>query len=169
MKLGFIPEKHANINGKKYALNLGFQNVMRAAALLRDSKISEEARVSTGLRLLLSPISHTRSCFLPYTRKLVLLNKIFEHLMPSADSKTSKNTKAVISLENDGALIYGAFMQTYGINLQKDKLNWREFYALLSCIPENTALFYVMKNRIEQTEESLDDGLETLFNKLIKE
>jgi len=72
----------------------------------------------------------------------------------------------LLSLEKDGALIYGAFLQTYGINLQKDELDWREFCTLLSCVPENTALFCVMKNRLTETSERLEDGLEALFEKL---
>jgi hypothetical protein len=116
----------------------------------------------------LSPLSHTRVLFLPHQKKLTLLNKIFELLVPPANSETRQKTKTALSLEADGALIYSAFLQTYGIDLQKDEIDWREFNILLSCIPENTALFYVMKSRLAEPSESLNIGLETLFNKLTK-
>jgi hypothetical protein len=53
MKLGFTPEKRVSYNNKMYSVNPSFCSVMRAAALLRDSGISEGARVGTGLKLLL--------------------------------------------------------------------------------------------------------------------
>jgi hypothetical protein len=115
--------------------------------------------------LLLTPTSHIRARFLPHALKIALLNSIFELIAPLVNSKKQAE-KSVLSLENDGVLIYSAFMQTYAIDLQKDKLDWREFCALLSCIPENTALFCVMKSRLSETYESLNDGLEMLFNQL---
>ncbi|MCL2698545.1 MAG: bacteriophage Gp15 family protein [Oscillospiraceae bacterium] len=142
--------------------------MMKVTALLRDSGISEEARVSAGVRGFSSPLSHTRSKHLSNTDKIALLNKIFELLVPSANSEAKQKTKLIFSLEKDGALIYSAFLQTYGIDLQKDKIDWREFNVLLSCIPENTALFCVMKSRLAEPFENIDDGLETLFEKLIK-
>ncbi|MDR2558759.1 MAG: bacteriophage Gp15 family protein [Oscillospiraceae bacterium] len=169
MKLGFSLKKYVALRGKKYYLDVGFRNVMRAAALLKDSGISERMRVSAGLKLLLTHTSHTRSLFLPCAAKFALLDGIFT-LLESAGNNNAPSPSArknLLSLEDDGALIYGAFMQTYGIDLQKDDIDWREFYALLSCIPENTALFCVMKARLSMTSEDLNDGLETLFNQLI--
>jgi hypothetical protein len=168
MKLGFMLREYVEFNGRNYRVNVGFRRVMRAAALLRDNGISERVRVSVGLKLLLSPTSHTRSRFLPHAAKLALVNKIFELITPR-DSAEKQSKKSVISLEKDGELIYGAFLQTYAIDLQKDELDWRKFCALLSCIPENTALFCVMKSRLAETSESLNDGLETLFKELTRE
>jgi hypothetical protein len=116
--------------------------------------------------LLLSPLSHTRSRFLTHPQKFALLNKVFEHFNPPVNSKEKADAKPVISFEKDSVLIYGAFMQTYAIDLQKDEIDWHKFCALLSCIPENTALYCVMKSRLSDMSESLNDGLETLFNKL---
>jgi len=165
MRLGFTPQNHVCLNGKKYTVDLSFRKVMRTMALLKDSGISEKVRVGMGVKILLSPPSHTRARLLAHPQKLALLNKIFELL--GTDSKSKQNTKPVISLEKDGALIYGAFLQTYGINLNKGNLDWREFCVLLSCIPENTALFSVMQARTGETFESMNDGLEALLNKLI--
>jgi hypothetical protein len=53
MKLGFSLPKHVFPDGKKYKVDVSFQRVMRVAALLRDNRISEEARVSAGVRGLL--------------------------------------------------------------------------------------------------------------------
>jgi len=97
----------------------------------------------------------------------MLLNKIFELIVASGDSKNKQKTKSVISLEDDGALIFGAFRQTYGIDLNKSNIDWREFCVLLFCVPENTAFFNVIQARTGETSTSMSDGLETLFNKLI--
>jgi hypothetical protein len=168
MRLGFSPEQQVSLDGKLFRVDVSFRSVMRVSALLKDSGISERVRVGTGLKLLLSPLSHTRSRFLTYPQKLALLNKIFELLAPPVNSKTRQNTRPVISLEADGALIYGAFLQTYGIDLQYDGLDWREFCVLFSCLPESTALFSVMKSRLTDPSEDIHDGLETLFDKLIR-
>jgi hypothetical protein len=53
MRLGFSLPRHVFLNGKKYRADLSFQKVMRVTALLRDSGISQRARVSAGVRGLL--------------------------------------------------------------------------------------------------------------------
>jgi len=53
MKLGFSLDKYVYLNGKKYKVDVRFRNVMRAMALLKDSGISERARVGMGVKLLL--------------------------------------------------------------------------------------------------------------------
>jgi len=100
---------------------------------------------------------------------LSLLSAIFDLLQSSsATGGEVCPASSYLSLEDDGALIYAAFLQTYGINLHKDRLDWREFCVLLSCIPENTALVSVMKSRANGycKSENINAGLEILFNKL---
>jgi hypothetical protein len=164
VKLGFSLENKISLGGKQYCLDVSFHNVMKATALLKDSDISERVRVSTVLRLLLTPVSHIRTRFFSFSQKTVLLKTLFDTLV--TNSNTNKSSDSILSLENDGVLIYSAFMQVYGIDLYKDRLDWRSFCALLSCIPENTALFSVMRARQCETSESMNEGLETLFNKL---
>jgi hypothetical protein len=57
-------------------------------------------------------------------------------------------------------------MQAYGIDLHRERIDWREFCALLSCVPESTALINVIKMRASGAAENMDGGLEKLFHQL---
>jgi hypothetical protein len=189
MKLGFTPQNFVIFKNKRFFVNADFKRVIKATALLREENISERARVKTALKLLLKSSSFCRSKLLNHSDKSSLLNAVFELLGTGAKSKSQG--KKTLCLEKDGAFIYGAFLQAFGLDLQKDKLDWRVFRALLSCIPESTALFNVMKIRAaeipkdasqeeaerlcalkkrysldEDFENNYDGELEVLFNKL---
>ncbi|MCL2077394.1 MAG: bacteriophage Gp15 family protein [Oscillospiraceae bacterium] len=176
MRLGFSFEKHVSLTPLSevhffgaFKINADFRNVIRAVELLKDSSISERMRVNAALKLLLKPMAFRRARLLSFGGRTALLNRIFKVLNPdSGEKKETTGTKRVLSLIKDGGLIYGAFLQAYGLDLNKKGLDWRTFCSLLCCIPEGTALFNVMKNRTENTEitQDIDDGLEILFNKL---
>ena len=59
-----------------------------------------------------------------------------------------KNAKALLSYEQDHALIVAAFRQAYGVSLADIKaMHWWEFMALLSGIPDDTKLSGVIEIR----------------------
>jgi hypothetical protein len=113
-------------------------------------------------------MSYTRVRFLSYGKKLALLNAIFEMLGGAGARSARRSGSSCLSLEKDSAPLYAAFLQAYGIDLQRDNLDWRAFCALLCNIPECTALHKIIRARMNenQTTQSIGDGLEALFEKL---
>ena len=49
--------------------------------------------------------------------------------------KKSENREKLTDLKQDADLIRAAFLQSYGVNLWRDRLHWFEFSGLLACIP----------------------------------
>lgn len=67
-----------------------------------------------------------------------------------------------MDFEQDAALIYAAFLQTYGIDLYavRNQMDWRIFVALLKGIPENTELSRTIKIRGMKVPERTKDNSE---------
>jgi hypothetical protein len=77
---------------------------------------------------------------------------IFELLMHELFPRTKRqgNTdERYFDFEQDADIIYSAFMQTYGIDLLKERnsLDWRVFNALLQGLPEGTEFSRIVKLR----------------------
>ena len=174
MNLGFPFEKYVYLHKKignagesrpRYRLNVSFGNVMRAARLLKDDTISVRARVNAALRLMLKLTAYRRTAFLVYTDKVKLLNSIFDLLGAGGIREAALNDdKRPLSLETDGVLIYGAFLQIYGIDLHKNNIDWREFCVLLSCMPDNTVLMNIVRIRtMEMPENASEKETERIY------
>lgn len=74
-----------------------------------------------------------------------LLQAVTETLFPKDGRKHKKSMDFI----QDGQLIYAAFMQAYGIDLndQRGKLHWWKFTALLRGLPSNTRFMEVVQIR----------------------
>jgi hypothetical protein len=75
-----------------------------------------------------------------------LLQAVSDVLFTKSKGKHEKSMDFI----QDGPLIYAAFMQAYGIDLQKERgrLHWWQFSALLQGLPANTRLVEVMQIRL---------------------
>lgn len=144
-----------------FRFNATYKNVTEAAAVLKNTTIPEAARVNMTLFLLLERFSYFRACFLPMSERINLLKRIFDGLSGGSDENDKKSTDGnsnsprALSLEKDSGLIYGAFLQSFGIDLHNDELAWRDFCTLLSCIPESTVLFNIMKIRTMEIPKNI--------------
>ena len=121
-------------NGKTYELTPAYDNVL---SMFADVKGVPDNRVPEimGYYLLKEPSSDTG-----------LLQAVSEVLFTKSKGKHEKSMDFI----QDGPLIYAAFMQTYGIDLQKERgrLHWWQFSALLQGLPANTRLVEVMQIRL---------------------
>lgn len=63
-----------------------------------------------------------------------LLEAIRDLIFPNSGGSGKK----LFDFDQDAEYIYAAFMQTYGIDLTKDRLHWWAFCALLGSLPSNT-------------------------------
>lgn len=78
---------------------------------------------------------------------------ILHELFPDVGKKNTRDK--TMDFEQDAALIYAAFLQTYHIDLyaERNRMDWRIFTALLRGIPENTELARVIKLRSTKIPE----------------
>lgn len=84
---------------------------------------------------------------------------ILHELFPQ--KKKTEETK-LFDFEQDAALIYSAFLQTYGIDLYavRNQMDWRIFIALLKGIPENTEFSRTIKIRGMKVPERTKENSE---------
>ena len=119
--------------GRKYDLTPAYDNVL---TMFADVEGVPEHRVPEimGYYLLRVPSKDTG-----------LLQAVSAVLFPPAKTVHQKSMDFI----QDGQLIYAAFMQSYGIDLndQRGKLHWWKFTALLRGLPSNTRFMEVVQIR----------------------
>lgn len=69
--------------------------------------------------------------------------------------KKDSDSPRVMDFEQDADLIYAGFRQAYGINLfeERNRMDWREFIALVRGLPEGTEFSRVIKIRTMKVPE----------------
>lgn len=110
------------VDGKHYALDFDFRNVMRMMETLGRDDLTPEARNFLALKCL---TKHPKNV----EKVLAAAKKTLFEAKPGGGER-------VTSFEQDAGLIRSAFRQEYGIDLFRDKLHWLEFTELLQNLPE---------------------------------
>lgn len=128
-----------------YKINSSAGNVLRVLALLRDGELSEKVKVRYSLRMLLCPLSALAARLLSYRKKQKLLSQILDSL--GAGGKERASSPAVISMYKDSGLIYTALLQSFGIDLMKQEVDFRLLPVLIAGVSDTTALHRVMEIR----------------------
>ena len=127
-----------------YLINASTGNVLRVLALMKDGRLSETVKVRYSLRMLLRPLSALRARLLSLTEQRKLLYRILDSLGTAGTGKSSPN---LISMYKDSGLIYTALLQSYGIDLLRQEVDFRLLPLLIAGVSQDTALFRVMEIR----------------------
>lgn len=129
---------------KKYKLQLAFDNVLAALALLEDRDVLDSNKVSWALRLL-AP----RGCRLPIKDQQELLHQILQQCIFFSTRKSRGGHSKAFDWLFDADLIFASFRQAYGIDLREERgrMHWWKFYSLLQGLPNGTKLREVMEIR----------------------
>lgn len=126
MKLYERLPNNIEIDGRKYRLKLDFRNVLRMMDVMDRKDILPMARDYLALKCVMRrPPNDCKKALYYVCRFLFGENKHTEG-------------KRVTSFAQDADMIRAAFMQEYGINLFRDKLNWFEFCAFLYNLPNGS-------------------------------
>lgn len=124
--------------GREYKLSPAFDNVLRMFVEVEDDHLTEWNKLDIMLYYLLQDEG--------YPVEPELLEAISGVLFPPG--RHSSGPK-VLDFEQDADLIYAAFRQVYGIDLQSErgKMHWLTFQALLSGLPTGTRLGEIIQIR----------------------
>lgn len=164
-KLNSPPETEITVNGREYALDMSFDNVMDAKESLSRSDLLPLDRFDLFLTLMFGE-NQAADLELDPQEAVELTKYILDSFidienesspelydlegnpMPSPSNDDGDN-EAGFSLTYDAPYVYGAFWQAYGINLHEHfgKLHWHQFLALLKALPEDTALKQILSIR----------------------
>ena len=126
-------------NGKKYKLNLAFDNIINIFDLFKtDILVGSEITQFVLEMLIANPIGV----------KSDAIDMIFNDYINIA-KKSNDNSMRVLDYKQDGMYIYSSFMSDYGIDLfeQQGKLHWWKFVSLLSGLSEKSKMREIMSIR----------------------
>lgn len=126
MKLQDTLPDTITIGRRKYKVDLDFRNVLNMMETLARDDLMPEAREFLAVKCVMKPPKNVQAA-------LIALKRI---LFP--DTKKGADRQKITDFVQDADLIRGAFLQSYNINLFREKLHWLEFSSLLSCLPEGT-------------------------------
>jgi hypothetical protein len=127
MKLQERLPDSVTVDGKTYAVDLDFRNVLALMDTLARDDIIEGAKAYRALKCVMKH---------PPKNAAAVLLELKKILFP--EQKKQAEHKKITDFEQDADLIRAAFMQAYGINLFRDRLHWLEFTCYLSGLPEGS-------------------------------
>lgn len=120
-------------NGKRYALDLSFDRVLRVIDMEDAKDLTPSDRVSVQCALLLDLGEHIPDSL---TEQAEIIKAAFA-LFPKAEKQSGEK---YIDFHQDAAIIRSGFLRAYGIDLTRDHIHFLQFLELLADLPEDTAL-----------------------------
>lgn len=151
MKLSSGLDREFLFDGRRYRLNLAFDNVLRVIELQKDSLFLPHERLSLSLKMLVGK----RAARLPLDAQGSLFNAIIEQFINSGKRPSRPGSLRVLDFEQDAPMIYAGFRQAYGIDLfrEQGRMDWRTFMALFNGLPGDTHIRSVMAIRGREIPE----------------
>ena len=135
-------------SGRLYRINMSFDVVIAVQALLRESELSDNAKLEQAMKMLVR--NHTKVLKLSFDEQQKLLQKIFDECIDTAHrSEVRRQELPVVDFEYDGEYIYASFMLDYGIDLleMQGRLPWKKFIALFRGLSEQSKMREVIRIR----------------------
>jgi len=115
------------VKGRFFRMDFDFRNVLRMLDELARDDLMPEAKIYRALRCLMKR---------PPRDAAPVMEAVKGLLFPETKQNAKKDK--ITDFEQDADLIRAAFLQSYGINLWRDRLSWFEFSSLLACMPEGS-------------------------------
>lgn len=135
-------------SGRLYRINMSFDVVIAVQSLLRESELSDNAKLEQAMKMLVR--NHTKVLKLSFDEQQKLLQKIFDECIDTAHrSEVRRQELPVVDFEYDGEYIYASFMLDYGIDLleMQGRLPWKKFIALFRGLSEQSKMREVIRIR----------------------
>lgn len=127
-------ETRVTVEGRRYRLRPTAANVLQAFDALRAETMLPEHRVRLAVWLLYRwPRPRNREAALEAA--LTLLKEPNPY-------RTDRGAKQSIDFDQDAAMLYAAFYQQYGLDLQRElvRMDWRVFLALVGGLTDATRM-----------------------------
>jgi len=142
--------------GKRYPLNLSYDNVLRFFDLLNDGTMTDRLRFRIAIQMFFGDESSIQE--LSEEQKAQVIQEIIQKyilvekpsvVMAALESEKTVENKEWYSLTEDADILFSSFYFDYGIDLlsQRGKLHWLKFKALLNNLSEKTKLAQVVQIR----------------------
>jgi len=149
-----LPEA-IEINGVEYAVNSDFRTGLGCILDMESSDLTDEEKCILLLRRI---YGETIPDDVETAIKLAVKFLDGGKEPPEEENPFADNTR-LYSFEKDSALIYAAFRQTHGIDLQKADLHWWQFLALFQDLGADTSFCNLvnLRRRVNSGEASKEE------------
>ena len=149
-----LPEA-IEVNGVEYAVNSDFRTGLACILDMESSELTDEEKCILLLRRIYGEtIPEDGETAIKLAVKFLDGGKE----PPEEENPFADNTR-LYSFEKDSALIYAAFQQTHGIDLQKVDLHWWQFLALFQDLGADTAFCNMinLRRRVNSGEATKEE------------
>lgn len=159
-------EDEIEIDGKKYILDLSFDNVLRWYELMEDSTVNEEGKIEIAFMMFIqnfdnSPITEEIS----FEVKITTIQQLSIYISGKSDDEDEDDDgvyeaqKEYFNFDQDANYIFASFLQEYGIDLTKEfgKLRWEKFIALLNGLRNDTKFNEIVGIRCAELPTGSDE------------
>ena len=149
-----LPEA-IEINGVEYAVNFDFRSGLACILDMESSELTDEEKAILLLRRI---YGETIPDDVETAIKLVVKFLDGGKEQPEEENPFADNVR-LYSFEKDATLIYAAFRQTHGIDLQKADLHWWQFLALFMDLGADTGFCNLvnLRRRVNSGEASKEE------------
>lgn len=149
--------------------NTNFKNSILFELLMQESNLSSEAKVYQALKI-----------YYPNLNQITDVNKAIDNMLwfykcgkedderPNQKA-TRENVKRIYSYEFDNELIYSAFRDQYGIDLQDiNYLHWWKFKAMFDALKDDNKIVEIMGYRAVNLSKIKDKEMRKHYKKMQK-
>lgn len=150
------------INGKKYEARASFDIILAIIDCLSDKRLNDYTKLIICIQNFFG--KDTDLVTLEPNELMSVFNNVFAYYTKGKEKPKKyddlgneipeiedydEDVVQCYSLKQDANYIYGAFVQTYGIDLveSQGKLHWFKFQALLESLPDDTKFRQIIKIR----------------------
>lgn len=153
----------------KEDFNTNFKNSILFELLMQESNLSNEAKVYQALKI-----------YYPNINQIENVNKAIDNMLwfykcgkedeeETGQKATKGNVKRIYSYEFDNELIYSAFKDQYGIDLQDiEYLHWWKFKAMFDALKDDNKIVEIMSYRAINLSKIKDKEMRKHYKKMQK-
>ena len=156
-----LPES-VKIDGTEVEIDTDFRTSIRFALLMQNRRIDDRTKLELALYMFYGDAIPLN------TNAAVDAILWFYRCGKESESRgTAKGGAArAYDFEEDAGLIYAAFWQQYGIDLQTAQLHWWQFRALFSGLTKDTEIMTIAGYRTAEITSDMPKSEQTRYRKL---
>lgn len=152
------------IAGAEYQINTDFRAGIELERIMDDWNLSKKERVLKAIELYFNPVPDLR-----YVEEIIHAIMWFYDAGKTLEVKSKKNNldnQKYFSYIHDADYIYAAFLQQYGINLQKEHLHWWIFRGLFLGLNDSTEFIKIVGYRAIQITRGMSKTQKEFYRKM---
>ena len=167
MFYNIILDKLPNITPHGLRIRTDFRESIKFELLMQNRNIDEKDKVMIALNLYYYNIEiKTDKDLKKAVDDILWFYSCGKADIQSDSNKIQKKQKQIYSYEFDAEYIYSAFMEQYGINLNKMKLHWWEFKAMFNSLNEKVHFSKIMEFRAIEISKIKDKDMKKYYKKM---